>query len=326
MFPELTSPVELALGNGKLNPAAVGYSRTPLHTSNLRGWGRNKRWEYWGITTPTHVLGLTISSLDYISVNQLFVYNRASGESFEEVLMKPLARGVVLPDHPSPLSASVSGKNFQLEFNDDTTGTAITVKTARLSAKLFSSQAGDSLGVVVPWSHKLFQYTVKDLARPITGELIVDGISYDVSVEDSFSVLDRGRGRWPYHKVWNWAAGSGTVNGHRLGVQFGGKWTAGTPATENALFVDGVMHYIPEELVWDYDLSDPMKPWRVSNDRVEAVMTPFFVRNAVTNALVISSNTTQAFGTWSGWVSDGAQQRYTIDGLTGWAEQAENRW
>ena len=27
--------------------------------TNLRGWGRNKRWEYWGVVTPTHILGVT---------------------------------------------------------------------------------------------------------------------------------------------------------------------------------------------------------------------------------------------------------------------------
>ena len=65
---ELTSPVALVGADGRLNPEAIGWTRTPMHdTSGIDGrrvWGRNKRWEYWGVTTPTHVIALTVSSLD----------------------------------------------------------------------------------------------------------------------------------------------------------------------------------------------------------------------------------------------------------------------
>ena len=41
---ELTSPVEIALDDGRLNRAAIGWSRTPLHRCNLRGsFARKKR-------------------------------------------------------------------------------------------------------------------------------------------------------------------------------------------------------------------------------------------------------------------------------------------
>ncbi len=49
---EITSAVPLCTASGRLNPEAVGWSRRPVHTANLRGWGRTKRWEYWGIVTP----------------------------------------------------------------------------------------------------------------------------------------------------------------------------------------------------------------------------------------------------------------------------------
>src|SRR3546814_11473380 len=61
---ELTEPADLCLPEGRLNPDAVGWSRTPLHTAHLRGWGRNKRWEYWGIVTPTHIVAVRVASLD----------------------------------------------------------------------------------------------------------------------------------------------------------------------------------------------------------------------------------------------------------------------
>ena len=65
----------------------------------------------------------------------------------------------------------------------------------------------ESLGVVVPWSDRLFQYTVKDVARPLSGSISVTGTSYDAT---GWAVLDHGRGRWPYSLTWNWAAGLGS--------------------------------------------------------------------------------------------------------------------
>jgi len=51
--PELTAPVDLCDSAGRLNRAAVGWSRQPLHNCNVSGhWPRKKRWNYWCITSP----------------------------------------------------------------------------------------------------------------------------------------------------------------------------------------------------------------------------------------------------------------------------------
>jgi hypothetical protein len=341
---ELRDQVDLCLHDGTLNPESVGWSRRPLHRTNLRGWGRTKRWEYWGIVTPTHVIGLTISSLDYAAVHQCYVLDRATGVDRELGALVPLARGAVLPDDVPPITTSARARGLALEF-EDVRGISIgsSAETAHVlswntiiradigdtrgsvQVDAVARSAGESLSVVVPWSRRRFQYTVKDLARPITGSIVIDGIEHTIP-DGSWAVLDRGRGRWPYRMTWNWAAGSGVVDGRRIGLQLGGRWTEGTGMTENAVIVDGVVDPIPVEVEWEYDLADPDRPWRITGDRVDATLTPFHVRRASTNALVIASDTVQAFGEWSGWAatSDGARLR--IDGLVGWAEEARNRW
>ncbi|MFY0572683.1 DUF2804 domain-containing protein [Archangium lansingense] len=324
--PELTAPVDLCLANGRLNPAAVGHSRRPLHRTNLAGWGRTKRWEYWGIVTPTHVIGVTVSSLDYAGVHQFYLLDRVTGIEREEGALVPLAAGVTLPDAEPPLTVTAKARHFDFAFTDKAGGTRLRASLGGLELDVFAEDAGESLSVVVPWSDTRFQYTVKDLARPVSGVLRIDGVEHSIPAGDSWAVLDRGRGKWPYRMTWNWAAGSGVVEGHRLGLQLGGKWTDGTGSTENALIVDGVLHFIPEELRWEYDTADWMAPWRVHGERVDATLTPFHVRHAATNALVIASSTHQAFGVWSGWATDTAGNRFSVDGLVGWAEQAANRW
>lgn len=328
---EITEAVDLCDARGNLNPGAVGWTRSPLHRTPLTGWGRNKRWEYWGIVTPRHVIGTTISSLDYAGVHQLYVYDRASGEEWERGAVVPLARGTVLPDTLPPFTAQAQGRGHHLAFADRSGGTRLTARIGELELDAFAvggvehGGPAESLGVVVPWSRRRFQYTLKGLTRPVTGRITVAGVPHEIP-PGSFAVLDRGRGRWPYEMTWNWAAGSGVVDGVPLGLQLGGKWTDRTGATENALFVAGVAHHIGEELSWDYDLTAPMRPWRVRGERVDATLTPFHVRVAKTSAVVVTGTTQQAFGTWSGWAVDDAGDRHCVDGLGGWAEQAHNRW
>src|SRR5665811_1218394 len=115
-------------------------------------------------------------------------------------------------------------------------GTRLRVTGPRIRLDVLAERppGHEAMGVVVPWSPRLFQYTVKDVARPAVGRLWVDGTEHVVAAGESWAVLDHGRGRWPYSVRWNWGAGSGVVDGHVIGVQVGARWTDGTGSTENA--------------------------------------------------------------------------------------------
>ena len=184
----------------------------------------------------------------------------------------------------------------------------------------------ESLGVVVPWSDRLFQYTVKDVARPAVGTLWVDGCEYGVPAGESWAVLDHGRGRWPYSMHWNWGAGSGRTAGRVLGIQVGGTWTDGTGMSENALLVDGHLTKISEELAWHYDTDDWLAPWQVTGETVDLVFTPFHLKQSITDLKLFSSRTHQCFGHWSGRVRDDMGSWVDLEGLVGWAEDVRNRW
>lgn len=73
---EITEPVDLCLPDGRLDPAAVGWSRVPLHRADLRGWGRAKQWEHWCVTTPNHLVALTVSGLDFLALNEITAQSR----------------------------------------------------------------------------------------------------------------------------------------------------------------------------------------------------------------------------------------------------------
>lgn len=316
---EIADPVDLNIGR-RLNPAAVGWSRRPVHRTPLPWTGRVKRWEYWGIVTRRYVLGLTIADLDYAHLTQVYAYDRRRHTEIEDGTTHLGRLQPGLSDELPPIEASASG----LSFRDHGRGTRIEVDHPRVQAELETEGGSDGLGVVVPWNSRRFQYTFKAPCRQVSGTITVDGERE--AVVSGWAVLDRGRGVWPYRSQWNWGSGSGVSGGRRLGLQVGGKWTDGTGQTENGLVVDGRLYHWIDDLEWDYDLTNPHGVWTVTGPDVEAVLTPFHRRVASTQTGIFASRTYQAFGHWSGWARITRRREFRLDGLEGWAEEARNRW
>jgi hypothetical protein len=325
---EITEPLDLTLPNGRLNPAAVGWTRTPLHRTDgigrgRVGWGRNKRWEYWAVTLESHVVAVVVSDIGYAAVPSLFVLDRRSGEQIAVDAISPLGRGATLPGTLDQGPASARTKSLLIEIDATPSGTRLRARAERVDLDVIAHlpPGHERLGVVVPWSERLFQYTVKDPARPAVGRLIVDGTSHATAEGTSWATLDHGRGRWPYAISWNWGSGSGNVGGRTVGLQVGGRWTDGTGSTENALIVDGRLTKISDELRWEYSRQDWVAPWRIQGGPVALTFQPEHVRRSVTQLGILASRTHQCFGTWTGHVGE-----VVVDGLFGWVEDVHQRW
>jgi len=324
---ELSESVALCDASGRLNPAAVGWSRRPLHEANLRGRGRAKRWEYWAITQDDSVFAVTVSDLDYAALHAVYVL-MPDGREFARSVIVPLRR-VGLGDHVGDSPIRVRTRQLAIDLVPDVGGVTIRAKAEGVAAAFRVEQPidHDALGVVVPWGPTRFQYTVKQNALPAVGEVVVDGERF--AFDAAYATVDHGRGKWPYAITWNWGSGSGVVDGHVVGIQIGGSWTDGTGSTENALSVDGRLHYIPDDLRWEYDETDWMRPWHITDpqgQRLDLTLTPRHVRAESTNLAVLANVTHQAFGAWTGWMSDDAGRRFAVDGISGWAEEVRNRW
>ena len=185
---------------------------------------------------------------------------------------------------------------------------------------------------MIPWSDRRFQFTNKDDARPADGRGAWGDRSYVLADGTSWGTLDFGRGKWPYRTQWNWGRrGHGpTAAGEvAVGVQLGGKWTAGTGMTENALCVDGRLSKLSEELVWNYDTADWLRPWTIRtprSDRVDLTFTPSTTSARGWSSVSPSSAVHQCFGTYSGTVVPDDGPPLTVDGVFGWAEEATWRW
>jgi hypothetical protein len=327
MEPEITSPMDLCRPDGRLNPGAVGWSRHPMHRANLRGWGRAKRWEYWCVQTPDWALSVTVSHIDYLALHQVWFVDFSTGEEIDAGAIVPLARGPVLPDRSGGGPARARTKKLAIDLVPNTQGVRLVARTERIDAdvQVRRPDGHESMGVVIPWSDRQFQYTVKDNTLPASGTVTVDGRQRELPAGQTWAVLDHGRGKWPYSTTWNWGSGSGTTDGHTIGLQFGGKWTQGTGMTENALCIDGRVTKISEELEWVYDPGDWLQPWTVRGTGVDVTLMPRHERKSRTNVGVIFTEVHQCFGTWNGTVeADG--RSYRIEDVHGFAEEAQMRW
>lgn len=326
---ELTAPVALCLPNGAFNPEAAGWSRTPLHDTSgigrgIRDRGRNKRWEYWAILSPTHIVSLTVSSLDYAAVHGFWVHDRRTGETVDRGRTDGPWSATLPPSLGTGPSRAKSGR-LRIDITEEEGGTRLRASADGLAVDVFAElpPGHESLAVVVPWSARRFQYTVKDVTRPATGTVTVDGTTTELT--DAWAVLDHGRGRWHHDVRWNWGAGVGRTDGHLLGMQFGARWTDGTGATENALMLDGRVTKISEQLVWEYDLAHPMQPWTIRGTDVEVTLTPEYDHTSRTELGIIGTRGDQVFGVFDGWVRvDG--ERIAVHDVFGFAEDVHNRW
>jgi hypothetical protein len=326
---ELTEPVDLCLPNGSLNPDAIGWSRRPLHRCNLGGpWGRQKRWDYWAVTSQECALSITCANLDYLALVTVALFDFASGKSIERGTIRPLARGLTQGERVGD-PVSFRGLGLSVAVQEQDGGTRLRVRARGLDADVVVQRhaAHETLSVIIPWSDRRFQFTSKHNTLPATGRVHALGRSYGFSpANQAFACLDYGRGVWPFRTTWNWASASGTHQGRTIGLQLGGKWTDGTGMTENALCVDGRLHKIGDDVQFAYDTRNFMKPWTLSSPRVALRFVPFREKTLNVPLVVAGAELHLCFGHFSGTVITDDGTELPIDRLLGWSEEFRGRW
>lgn len=353
--PEITEPVDLAGPDGRLlNPDARGWSRRPLHRANLRGrWGRNKRWDYWAILAGDLIVSAVYADIDYLGLAEVWWAELepggTGGRKGGRGIVVPGARGLALPERPGTAPLRVSRSDFQLDITDDPSGathidarwTERDGRPGTLNAVVELPAGHESLNVVIPWSEQQFQFTSKHQARPAHGTLVVgdrrwcfggdgDEVGGQRAEVEAWGVLDVGRGRWPYRTRWNWGGGAGHAGdrGPVVGLQIGGQWTEGTGFTENGVIIDGRLTKLGNELRWDYDWNEPLRPWRVEDPdgRLSLELTPRYDKHSRTELGILGTEVHQVFGTWSGRFDPEDGPPIEFSALQGFAEESRSRW
>ncbi len=333
---EILQPTLLCDKKGNLNPEAIGFARTPIVDCNLSGhFMRKKKWNYWCVFGEDILFSATISHLDYAAVCFVYFLEYETQRYFEKTITIPLGTKVKMP---TQVLETVNFANNEMTitityFNGDTHLTVICpdFDGEHLQAELTIEhpQDDESLNVVIPWNRQTFQFTAKHHTLPASGIVKIGQRRFKFSSEDSFAVLDYGRGVWPREATWNWGMASQLVRGQRIGLNFGGQWTDGTGMTENAIFINGVMTKISEDVIFSYDINDFMKPWTVKSKfskQINLTFTPFFERIATTNVKVIASSVHQMVGYYDGIIQLENGNTLLIQQMLGCIEEHVAKW
>jgi hypothetical protein len=317
-----------------LNRAAVGWSRQPLHTCNLQPLlARKKKWNYWAVTSNDLLFSATIADIERFQLGGAYVFDRKTKRHIEKaVVVEPEA--IAIPEGISG-DMVIDHRSMRVALTDEGSSTRIRVEAddfggVRLEADILVERpAGhETLNVVIPWTDVQFQYTSKQNTLPASGYVQLGDERLEF-VQPAFGCLDYGRGVWPEYTLWNWGSASGVQSGRVVGLNLGGQWTDGTGMTENGICVDGRLTKISEDLIFDYDHNDLMKPWRVggaASDCIDLRFAPEFVRVSENgNRDGFFTYARQVFGGYSGRVTDG-REAIELRDMFGWIEDHEARW
>jgi hypothetical protein len=331
---EITGPVDLCDQKGRLNPDAVGWSRSPLIRANLAGhWPRKKKWNMWNWISPEFVFSTTLADIDYAAFCSVSFTDFKTKENVSHM-------SFTLPhrfEMPEQVERSVRFEGRDMEYSNihqggdmkvDFSGQAKTGEKILADFLVRRPEGHESLDIVVPWSTERFQMNSKHNTLPCEGQITVGGKRYVMNPAECHGVLDFGRGMWPYRSFWNWGVCTGVQGGDLIGVNMGAKWTTGTGANENGICFNGRLYKVMEDLSWSYDPSDWMKPWSVRSnhsDTIDMTLHPIMVNSSQLNLGVIQTGGACPFGHWRGTVRfDG--NTVEIDGLIGWVEEFAHWW
>lgn len=308
-YDEIKEKVNLCDKNGFFNDTDKYWSRSPIINCNIpkKYKFRVKRWNYWTISNEKYFFTVAITNFDYAGVIFVYLVDMEKKNIIEKYVTIPLGKGIIL------------GDNIQDEFRYESKNLILEVKQCEksiilelhvdnfrgnepLKGKIAFENPKESLNLIVPWSKSRFQFTSKQNCLKVSGDITIDSESISFNDDKALGALDFGRGVWKRKMMWNWLSFSATIHDRLIGGNFGGTWTDGSGINENAVFLDGKVFKLKEEIKFIYDIKDFSKPWKIYSEEktIDLEFYPEVKRIKKVNALMIKSDFKQFFGTLEG--------------------------
>jgi len=318
----------------------VGWSRQPLLDCNLENARfyslrflqrfRIKRWDYYGVTTPTHFFSATIGDIGYLGSIFVYLIDLATGEFHEETLTIPLARGIALPRNSLEGESVFDNGKVRLQFHAEPEARKLSVTWPNFGGRDLSAEltlrlppAHESMTIVTPIAGNRFYYNRKVNCMQAEGWIKWGDKTSEVQPANSLGNLDWGRGVWEYNSFWVWASASGFLpDGRTVGLNMGYGFGDTSAATENALILNGRIHKLAR-VDFKYDSTNFKRPWKMTapDGRLDLEFVPFVERVAKTDLQVLSSEVHQMFGRYHGTVMADDGEVIRLDGLIGFSEE-----
>lgn len=339
---EITAKQPLLDSNGNL--ANPGWCRRNLYDYNIEKRSvsimRLKEWDFYQISNGKIMLQINFFNISLATCATFGFVDLENGRKFDAMsieLFTPhknrLNRNGDRPNRTTyrngktKIDFDVTEQYHSLKFEGVAKGEKIVA-----SFKCKRLPHHESITIATPFKQQgHFFYTNKINCLETSGTLIAGGEKFDFSPDDTYTVLDWGRGIWPHSNMWYWANGSTKIDGKVFGFELTWGFGDTAKATETALFYDGICSKISDV----YLENDPeinnnwMKDWHfISSDgRLDLTMTPFY--DNYSNLMpfnLFGMKTHQIHGLWNGSVLLDDGTVLEIRDMYAFCEKVYNKW
>lgn len=314
----------------------LDYKRSAIKASKLR----IKEWDYYCIINHESNKGiaLTIADNSYMGLLSVSYLDFNKPMEITRTSMKAFTCGKYhLPESSVIGDISVNHKDVFIEFSIEGNDRIVSVDYSNFSegkslkGEIILHRPSDMDSMVIatpfPGDKRAFYYNQKINCMSAEGKIYFGDERIEFNKDNSFGVLDWGRGVWTYSNTWYWGSGSGLVDNIPFGFNIGYGFGDTSRATENMVFYNNKAHKL-KDVEFHIPEDDYLKPWRFTCDdnRFEMDFVPIIDRNSKTDLILLKSIQHQVFGYFTGRVVLDEGKEVYIKDFLGFAEKVVNKW
>lgn len=340
---EITRRHDLLRPNGTLSEAGyatsliLDYDRSAIKANKFR----IKEWDYYLVANRDFAVALTIADNSYMGLDSISFLDLQKPWQHTKNSMRLFPMGRTHMPETSEYGYTESFcKNHFLSFRKEKDRRFLKFhmdhfydhKTLDGEISL-EDHGGDSMVIATPFVEdpRAFYYNQKINCMAAKGYVNLGDQSHIFRPEESFGVLDWGRGVWTYKNTWYWGSSSGLLDGVPFGFNIGCGFGDDSEATENMLFYGHKAHklsHITFNIPTVNGADNYLEPWFFTSDddRFKMIFHPIIDREAKTNLGILCSDQHQVFGLYTGRVVLDDGTVLTIKDFLGFAEKVFNKW
>ena len=340
---EIKTAIPLLDANGNLTQPGYARKLLPVYdrTKVKGGFARLKEWDYYYVGNENFGVALTIADNSYMGLDSIsFLSFSDKPWEITKSPMRIFPMGKTgLPGSSASGVSAISGKGYSLEFRVEGGKRYLKAHMDNFKGNkaidvdvVLSKEPEESIVIMTPFEKKgHFYYNQKINCMRASGQVKLGDDVYTFEPDNTFGVLDWGRGVWTYHNTWYWGSASGLADGIDFGFNIGYGFGDTSAASENMLFYDGKAHKL-SQVTFNIPMKDGkedyLKPWTFTSDdgRFEMDFVPVIDRASNTDFKVLKSDQHQVFGRFSGIAVLDDGRKIHVRNLMGFAEKVENKW
>ena len=340
---EITKAIPLLDEKGNLTEPGYAKSLLPIYErAKVKGGKtRLKEWDYYYVGNDRFGIALTIADNSYMGLDSIsFLSFEGDPWEITKSPMRIFPMGKTnLPESSASGISRIFGPGYSMEFTVAGGKRVLTAHMDNFRGKesiniqlTLLKEPAESIVICTPFEKEgHFYYNQKINCMRAHGTVTIGADTYTFSPEDSFGVLDWGRGVWTYHNTWYWGSASGLVGGADFGFNIGYGFGDTSAASENMLFYRGKAHKLSQvtfHIPTKDGKEDYLAPWKFTSDdgRFEMDFSPILNRASNTDFKLLKSDQNQVFGRFNGTATLDDGTVLQIRDLLGFAEKVENKW